>query len=265
MRQFLVLVSVMAMSFTTMASATGSVFKLPEKGIPNRIWVGPTTWANRLQDWRVQNGHIECIPNHNLPMRTLHLLSHDLSGSGDSFTLSVELGRIKSDISKGIKGEAGFLIGAGNGKMDYRGAALIHQTPGPGAGIFVGVDYQGRVFIHDNEIGLYFDSESIAQSKEKTGFKFQNVTLLLSAKKKSEKSWELNVEAKNKKDGTLIGKVSAVVPSERIAGNIALAVDPGQLQDRRAQKRKPGAKKTNDHRLTHFWFAHWKGEGEKLA
>lgn len=26
-----------------------------------RVWVGPEYYANRLQDWRVRNGRLECI------------------------------------------------------------------------------------------------------------------------------------------------------------------------------------------------------------
>jgi len=247
MKIILTIASTLALTFSAIAGEPS--FNLPEKGLPDRIWVGPNTWANRLQDWRIQSGRIECIPEHTLPMRTLHLLSNDLNQSGGSFTLSVELGRIQSDISKGKDGEAGFLIGAGNGKLDYRGAALIHQTPGTGAGIFVGVDSLGRVFIHDNEKGLYFDSDSMAQSEKVAGFDFKNVTLICSAKKKSADAWELEVQAKNTADGAVIGKVSATVPASRLVGNIALAADPGQ------------PKKS----LTHFWFNHWKGEGDRLA
>jgi len=42
----------------------------------DRTWVGPDCWANRLQDWRVANGRLECVEGAgNKPMRTVHLLT----------------------------------------------------------------------------------------------------------------------------------------------------------------------------------------------
>jgi len=182
-------------------------------------------------------------------MRTLHLLSHDLNATGGGFQLKVDLGRIKSSISKISDGEAGFLLGAGNGQMDYRGAALIHQTPGAGAGIFAGIDHLGRVFIHDTETGLYTETKSIAQSKGKPGFTFKNVTLTCSAKKKSGDVWQLVVQAQNTHGGSLIGEITATLPAKRLIGNIALTADPGQ------QKKS----------IAHFWFNHWQGSGDRLT
>ena len=44
---------------------------------PDRRWVGAEYWANRLQDWRVRDGRLECVSD--LPMRTVHLLTRRLS------------------------------------------------------------------------------------------------------------------------------------------------------------------------------------------
>ena len=43
----------------------------------DRIWLGEQYWANRLQDWQLKNGRVECINSH-LPKRTLHLLNRHL-------------------------------------------------------------------------------------------------------------------------------------------------------------------------------------------
>ncbi|MBL7083206.1 MAG: hypothetical protein ISS41_06200, partial [Candidatus Aminicenantes bacterium] len=41
-----------------------------------QIWVGPEYWANRLQDWQVANGRLECVEGSSRkPMRTVHLLT----------------------------------------------------------------------------------------------------------------------------------------------------------------------------------------------
>jgi hypothetical protein len=224
-------------------------FNLSGDGLPDQVWIGAQTWANRLQDWHIADGRIECIPNRNLPMRTLHLLSHDLNSTGGSFKLGVELGRIESSVSNVADGAAGFLLGAGNGEMDYRGASLIHQTPGTGAGIFAGIDHLGRVFIHDNETGLYTESAPLIRSKKKTGFDGKHITLICSAKKKSANSWNLAVRAHNTSDGSLVGKATATLPAHRLIGTIALTADPGQ------QKKS----------IAHFWFNHWQGSGNRLT
>ena len=35
-------------------------FKSDWQNDPARIWVGPDYWANRLGDWRLANGRLEC-------------------------------------------------------------------------------------------------------------------------------------------------------------------------------------------------------------
>jgi alkaline phosphatase D len=229
--------------------AEGS-FRLDWAGVPDQTWTGSQIWANRLQDWRVADGRVESVPNRNLPQRTLHLLSHDLASTGNSFTLSVELGRIESDSSTVPDGAAGFLLGAGNGKMDYRGASLVHQTPGPGAGIFAGIDHDGRVFIHDNELGVYGygEADPIAIGNQHADFDASAIKLICSAREETDGSWMLDVQAKSA-DGKLIGRVSGKVPASRLVGNVGLVADPGQQQKS----------------LAHWWFDNWQGTGDRLA
>lgn len=237
-------------SFSLMAAEVS--FEQNWSRSPNQVWSGSETWANRLQDWHVADGRIECVPNRNLPLRTLHLLSHDLNSSGDAFRLRVELGRIESDASSVPDGAAGFLIGAGNGKMDFRGASLIHQTAGSGAGYFVGIDHLGRVFIHDNELGLYGyeEADPLAITEQNPGFKLDNIVLSCFAKEKLVgTTWAIEIRAHNAKTGKIIGGTTTTIPAARLVGNIGLATDPGQ------QKKSVG----------HFWFKDFKGAGNRLA
>lgn len=232
----------------TVARTVSASFEKTWDDTPNQIWAGADLWANRLQDWRVADGRLECVPNRNLPLRALYLLDQDLSGNGDSFEMSVEIGRIQSEVSKQSNGAAGFLLGAGNGKMDYRAAALIHQTPGRGAGIFVGIDHFGRTFIHDNETGLYFEVNPLKMDQQKkSGVGFTHIMLSCSAKKSSSTEWTVSVQAQDA-SGTLISQTTAVIPAERLLGNIALTADPGL-------KKKS---------ISHYWFNHWKGSGDRI-
>ena len=36
-------------------------FESDFENTPDRIWVGPEYWANRLQDWRIHDGWLECV------------------------------------------------------------------------------------------------------------------------------------------------------------------------------------------------------------
>lgn len=236
--------------FTCLSLIAERSFLLDWANTPNQRWTGPETWANRLQDWHVVGGRVESIPRQNLPQRTLHLLSHDLAATGDHFKLSVDLGRVESEATPMSDGAAGFLLGAGNGKMDYRGASLIHQTPGLGAGLFVGIDHEGRVFIHDNEQGVYGydEAEPLAISKKGSGFEGRAIKLICFARKETTENWLLKVLATSA-DGKLLGEVSALVPAARLIGNIGLAAEPGQ------QKKAIG----------HFWFDNWTGMGDRIV
>ena len=47
---------------------------------PDMRWAGPEHWGNRLQDWGVRDGMLECRTR--APDRTLHCLTHRIAGEG---------------------------------------------------------------------------------------------------------------------------------------------------------------------------------------
>jgi hypothetical protein len=133
-------------------SASATCAQLPEKlahhqedfDFPDRTWLGPHFWANRLQDWAIQNGRAVCVADPVLPFRTAHLLGRRLSGTG---TLSGEI-HLEA-VSAGRPGAlGGLLLGAG-AAISGESASLVHAWPGPGAGIFVGVNALGHPTIVD--------------------------------------------------------------------------------------------------------------------
>ena len=86
----------------------------------DRVWAGPSYWANRLQDWQVNEGRLECIQRQaRYPMRTLHLLTHQLNGDAGHLAVSVRAGLI-DDEQVDEQAAVGLLLGAGGGEMDYR-------------------------------------------------------------------------------------------------------------------------------------------------
>lgn len=105
--------------------------------IPERKWAGPDIWCNRLQDWVVKDDYLQAETIGNEPLRTAHLLTWSLVDNRETFSLEA---RIKMRGNPAAGSFTGFLIGAGQGRLDYRGASLIHHYPGKGGGILTVLD-----------------------------------------------------------------------------------------------------------------------------
>src|SRR2546422_446406 len=108
-----------------------------------RTWVGPAYWANRLQDWRLSRGRIECLAGGaEDTVRTVALLAHEIARGPMSGHLTIRAGLLED---AGGGGFCGFLIGVGNGGLDYRAAALVQKASGTGGGIMCVYETDGRV------------------------------------------------------------------------------------------------------------------------
>lgn len=115
---------------------------------PGGQWAGRDFWANRLQDWRVRGGKLECLaagPNQEL--RTVHILTREVLPSPGELRLSVRTGLLDAGAGAGF---SGFLLGAGGGELDYRGAALVHHLSGQGGGLLAVLDMDGKPQFRDN-------------------------------------------------------------------------------------------------------------------
>jgi alkaline phosphatase D len=211
-------------------AAVGGATSLPQSAAasftsafpPNteRVFVGPEYWANRLQDWRVSGGRVECVDSRPAsPMRTLHLLTHRLGAASTGFAVSAQTGL--SDASLAAADAAtGFLIGAGGAKMDYRAAALIHHQPGPGGAVFAGCDARGQVFFRDFEKPqpkLAIDPPLKDAPSE--------IRVELTAKPRGAVS-ELTLVARDSA-GRELSRLSQDFPNVKLAGNVALVSHPG--------------------------------------
>jgi PhoD-like phosphatase len=185
-----------------------------------RVFIGPEYWANRLQDWRLSGGRIECVESRPAsPMRTLHLLTHRLSGASADFTISVRSEALAANVA--ADAATGFLIGAGGATMDYRAAALIHHQPGPGGGLFAGCDAKGQVFFYDFEK---------PQTKSASDPPLKNVrseiALELTASPRGNRS-ELTLIARDN-SGHELSRISQEFPNAKLTGNVALVSHPGK-------------------------------------
>ena len=59
----------------------------------SRTWLGPEFWANRLQDWEINNSRIECLLAD--ANRNVGLLTCELSSNTGSFSTSVDVGVLR--------------------------------------------------------------------------------------------------------------------------------------------------------------------------
>jgi hypothetical protein len=218
----------------------GSDYESRWKNSSDRDWAGPELWANRLQDWQVRGGRLECVGR--LPMRTVHLLTHRIGPRQGDFRLSVRLGATDTP-DAGIS-SAGFLIGAGP-DLDYRAAALIHHSSGASAGLYFGVDTEGRLFYMDlaqeEPAAEWLSDERVDPSGA--------ITLILSGEQASDGRVMLELFAAG--DGATADTIKSGIgfgsrAAPRLDGSIALVSHTG-----------PDG-------TTGFWFDSWTAQGSRL-
>ena len=114
-----------------------------------RTWVGPEYWANRLQDWQIVGGRLECL-NPRMVRRTVHLLTHRIGARPGEIRLEVRTGLIDPQRKRTADCETGFLVGAGAPDLDVRAAALVQMAAGPDGGWFAGLNGDGQLVLRDN-------------------------------------------------------------------------------------------------------------------
>lgn len=197
-----------------------------------RMWVGPSYWGNRLHDWEVSGGRLECVGDaRRLRMRTLHLLTHRIKEDSGTFEMEVFVTGIAPESGMPADAATGFLIGVGGSTMDYRAAAIIHGAPGPGGGYFAGINGRGEPFIIDNEQFWYHLPVSEKADKAST-FPEGKVRLRFSVEPGNDGTCTLHLNAGDK-------EATLVVPAERLAGGVALVSHPGECWDETEPKPEP--------------------------
>lgn len=118
-------------------------------------WTGEDLWAQRLQDWCVRNGELQCLFDG--PNRTMHVLTHQLGPSG-GFVARTRLRFVaRADDYPGNDNRAGFRLGIqGRFRDDYRSAVIT------GKGIDAGVTRDGRLFVDKHFASTVVDPETLA-------------------------------------------------------------------------------------------------------
>jgi hypothetical protein len=216
------------------------------KQTPNRYWTGPDYWANRLQDWRIHNGRLECINNHK-PLRTVHLLSAHTGPEEGDIHMEVTTGPL-SDSTQNEDSWAGFLIGAGSLEDDYRLRALIHRAYGNNGGIVAAINGNGKIVFLDNEKERKAMPAMRNPKFPLKGYGGEITELKLRSKKQGQ-NYHIVVEAFDMISGRKIDSAALThISGQRLEGNVALAAN------------MPATKKKKS-----FWFSEWKVKGSRMV
>ncbi|MFC2089884.1 twin-arginine translocation pathway signal protein [Bacteroidota bacterium] len=188
----------------------------------DRVWIGPEWWANRLQDWKIQQGELQCV-NSKLGLRTVHLLTHKVNLSDGNLDITLELALNPEAPRTGNNGWAGILLGAGEDQMDYKGSALIHHAPGKAGGMIVAVNELGQViFLNNTENREHIGSmQAIPDSPYP-----DSLILNISIYQGTEDFCVMTARAIDPLTRNVINQNTLTqVPKKRLLGNIALAAN----------------------------------------
>jgi len=243
------------------AGGTFFTSNLPEA--TQRPWPGPEYFANRMLDWQVRDGRLECLTgNKSKPLRTIHRLTHFASAKSGTLEMEVITGLISP--SKNSKPTAntwtGFLIGVGGAHVDFRISALCHHWPAQDGGLIVAVDGTGQVVIRSNsseskvtQLGNPEKAWPRLPGKGKKGSAFEEalptkVHLHVKAfPNKNAKTYKLIATARNI-DGALIHQFTAPeIDATLVDGNLALVSHHSPTMTGKG-----------------YWFRDWKASGTKL-
>jgi hypothetical protein len=245
------------------STAQEGVRHFADLGDTQRTWIGEDFFANRLQDWRVSGGRLECVSGAKKnPLRAAHLLTTTLSSIEGTLSASVTTGAIEAGA---LEAEAftGFLIGGGGEHVDYRLSAMIHSKPGEDGGVMGVLGADGHVQMRDNS-GSYsagawtvsgpLKKDAIptlsAASREGLGFGEAGAVpaqLTLKASPSGE-GYAVELTAQASADGALLSRaVYEGIPAHQLDGCLALVSHLGTTKPR-----------------TGFWFKNWTLAGSKL-
>ncbi len=209
------------------------------KGV-TRVWVGPEYWSNRLQDWRVTGGRLECATSG--ADRNVHLLTRRLGEGKGDLKMSVRLGAIEPAAARKSGGWAGFRIGAVGYWKDYRDSARR------GKGIDAGLTTDGKLFI---------GAVPRAAAAPADALPIDDVELRASIEP-GEKGHALTLSLHDPKAGKPLARISRAVPADNLVGNLALVCHHGQAGGGRRRRGQAAGGNVR------FWFREWTLAGSKV-
>lgn len=185
----------------------------------NRHWAGTNYWANRLQDWHIQEGQMVCRRG-DMALRTLHLLNYNLSDDNQPFRINIMPGRTDGQSAQNPNAMAGLLVGVGTQQADWRSDILVHGASGAGGGLAAVIKTDGRLTILDNTDNLKELATSEANTQITEALNRGEARLLLTATPDNQQT-KLTLTCSNK-DNKELAQISVSLPASRLTGQIAL-------------------------------------------
>ena len=164
----------------------------------DRIWLGAAYWANPMENWRIENGAVECLSRGG--NRSVHSLLHQYIDPSKEFVVSVKLQRLEFAPNDG---GAGLRMGARSDLNEYRSNCFVQK--GFDAGIL------------NNQLVLGEVTSELASSVAE-----REIELTLRGVPGSGESVELSLEARLVLSQESLGRVQTSVPAEQLLGNLAL-------------------------------------------
>lgn len=230
------------------------------KGV-ERVWTGPEYYANRLLDWRVRDGRLECIEGRKVkPMRTIHLLTRSLGEKPGVLEITVRTGPIEPGGKKHEDTWSGFLLGVGGEHVDFRISALCHHWPSTDGGLIAAVDGTGRAIFRDNSrhfkigTGKPYPLEAWSMLEPVTtegggfGEKVPDEIYLHLKAEPSKSGYKLTLSVYDGSSDELISRTTVDgVNRQQLSGNVALVSHQSPKQEGQG-----------------YWFADWKVSGTKV-
>ncbi len=226
----------------------------PVQSLPDdvtRVWLGESFWANRLQDWRLSNGRIECMRGEaGFEVRTVALLTRFLNGEREPGRLRARIGSLDPD----APGFCGFLLGVGAGELDYRGSALAHARSGANGGFIAAIDERGAVGFRDfssTTDSLAFERLDRVDGGSASAVPPDSLDAFLDCHidPLDDGSFDVRIVATDARTGLELGfAVRTSVPARELTGGISLVSSPPPGRD--------GAR---------WWFSDISTGGAKIA
>lgn len=201
-------------------------------GDVERPWLGPSFWANRLQDWRLSGGRIECLRREaDFEARTVALITRFFSSAHKAGRISATVGMIDGE----GEGFCGFLLATGRGGLDYRASALVHSRAGENGGFMAVVDQNGRPSFRDfssPDAPLGFERvETDAEVASDEALGYRSLRLDCHIDPVADGRYDVRLESSDADSGEPLGfAVRTNLPAEELAGGVSLVASapPGE-------------------------------------
>jgi alkaline phosphatase D len=229
-RRFLMVsgeLSLVAASGSSGLLAVGAVLAAPARvdSVPTnvtRTWLAPQYWANRLADWRLNAGRIECLTA-GRGGRTVGVLTRSIAAGNTSGSIVMRTGTLVAGA-----GFSGFVVGTGAGELDWRAAALVMGASGQGGGFLAIYDSDGQVRFREhtdesNQFGFAVLPSTARSGPQPARTLGEDVTLRLDITSTGSGRFDLTLTARTTATGALLSTAKRVgVPDSELVGGLSL-------------------------------------------